>query len=237
MIRRILSLFGFSSAEHSAEQLSGEADSPAAETPLPSPLPSPRSTSVNVAEILTVFGQNGETYRVIERSGFGDAETLLLGRGDGSQVTVPRTELSHRDDGSWLLTDAVRDARGLIIPVVEEILDVSRQKVETARVRVTKSVESRDVVVDEPLRRERVVVDHVPINQVIQGEVPQVREQDGVTIIPVIEEQVVTETRLVLVEELHIRRENSEYHNPQTVSLRREQVNVERFDQEGTLAP
>ena len=50
------------------------------------------------------------------------------------------------------------------------------------------------------------VVERVPVDQFVD-EAPQVRTEGDVTIIPVLEERYVLEKRLVLVEELHIRRE------------------------------
>ena len=186
---------------------------------------------------LVVVGENGEPYTLLQRSSDNGIETLLLGRSDGSQITLPLTDLSWKGAGTWLLTDAVRDARGLVIPVVEERLEVSRERVETGRVRITKSVEAREVVVDDPLKRESVRVEHVPINQVVTGAVPQVREEGDVTVIPILEERVMTRTELVLVEEVRIHREHSEYHNPQRVTLRKEVVAVERFGEDGKLLP
>jgi uncharacterized protein (TIGR02271 family) len=186
---------------------------------------------------LVVVGENGEPYTLLQRSTDNGIETLLLGRSDGSQITLPLTDLSWKGAGTWLLTDAVRDARGLVIPVVEERLEVSRERVETGRVRITKSVEAREVVVDDPLKRESVRVEHVPINQVVTGAVPQVREEGDVTVIPILEERVVTRTELVLVEEVRIHREHSEYHNPQRVTLRKEVVAVERFGEDGRPLP
>jgi len=184
-----------------------------------------------------VVGENGEPYTLLQRSFDNGIETLLLGRSDGSQITLPLTDLSWKGAGTWLLTDAVRDARGLVIPVVEERLEVSSERVETGRVRITKSVEAREVVVDDPLKRESVRVEHVPINQVVTGAVPQVREEGDVTVIPILEERVVTRTELVLVEEVRIHREHSEYHNPQRVTLRKEVVAVERFGEDGRPLP
>jgi uncharacterized protein (TIGR02271 family) len=109
--------------------------------------------------------------------------------------------------------------------------------VETGRVRITKSVEAREVVVDDPLKRESVRVEHVPINQVVTGAVPQVREEGDVTVIPILEERVVTRTELVLVEEVRIHRDHSEYHDPQRVTLRKEVVAVERFGEDGKPLP
>ncbi len=186
---------------------------------------------------LVVVGENGEPYTLLQRSIDNGIETLLLGRSDGSQITLPLTDLSWKGAGTWLLTDAVRDARGLVIPVVEERLEVSRERVETGRVRISKSVEAREVVVDDPLKRESVRVEHVPINQVVTGAVPQVREEGDVTVIPILEERVVTRTELVLVEEVRIHRDHSEYHDPQRVTLRKEVVAVERFGEDGRPLP
>jgi len=186
---------------------------------------------------LVVVGENGEPYTLLQRSIDNGIETLLLGRSDGSQITLPLTDLSWKGAGTWLLTDAVRDARGLVIPVVEERLEVSRERVESGRVRISKSVEAREVVVDDPLKRESVRVEHVPINQVVTGAVPQVREEGDVTVIPILEERVVTRTELVLVEEVRIHRDHSEYHDPQRVTLRKEVVSVERFGEDGKPLP
>ncbi|MEI6110741.1 MAG: YsnF/AvaK domain-containing protein [Cyanobium sp. ELA712] len=195
------------------------------------------SDSTQTNNNLLVVGENGEPYTLLQRSIDNGIETLLLGRSDGSQITLPLTDLSWKGAGTWLLTDAVRDARGLVIPVVEERLEVSRERVETGRVRITKSVEAREVVVDDPLKRESVRVEHVPINQVVTGAVPQVREEGDVTVIPILEERVVTRTELVLVEEVRIHRDHSEYNDPQRVTLRKEVVAVERFGEDGRPLP
>ncbi|MEI6615940.1 MAG: YsnF/AvaK domain-containing protein [Cyanobium sp. ELA507] len=186
---------------------------------------------------LVVVGENGELYSLLQRSNDNGIDTLLLGRGDGSQITLPFTDLIWKGAGTWMLSDAVRDARGLVIPVVEERLEVSRERVETGRVRISKSVEAREVVVDDPLKRETVRVEHVPINQVVTGDVPQVREEGDVTVIPILEERIVTRTELVLVEEVRIHRDHSEYYDPQRVTLRKEVVAVERFGEDGNPLP
>ena len=234
MIRRMLrALLGLGSSP---------ADDPVV-LPSTSAPASPRSSAVTASDStqtnnnLVVVGENGEPYTLLQRSIDNGIETLLLGRSDGSQITLPLSDLSWKGAGTWLLTDAVRDARGLVIPVVEERLEVSRERVETGRVRVSKSVEAREVVVDDPLKRESVRVEHVPINQVVTGAVPQVREEGDVTVIPILEERVVTRTELVLVEEVRIHREHSEYRNPQRVTLRKEVVAVERFGEDGRPLP
>ena len=144
----------------------------------------------------------------LQRSNDNGIDTLLLGRGDGSQISLPFIELIWKGAGTWLLPDAVRDARGLVIPVLEERLEVARERVE-----------------------------HVPINQVVTGAVPQVREEGDVTVIPIVKERVVTRTELVLVEEVRIHRDHSQYRDPQRVTLRKEVVAVQRFGEDGTPRP
>jgi len=221
---------------------SSPVDDPAV-LPSPSAPASPRSSSLTAPytpetnQNPVVVGENGEPYSLLQRSNDNGIDTLLLGRGDGSQITLPFTDLIWKGAGTWMLTDVVRDARGLVIPVVEEQLELSRERVETGRVRISKSVETREVLVDDPLKRETVRVEHVPINQVVTGAVPQVREEGDVTVIPILEERVVTRTELVLVEEVRIHREHSEYHDPQRVTLRKEVVAVERFGEDGKPLP
>jgi stress response protein YsnF len=55
-----------------------------------------------------------------------------------------------------------------------------------------------------------------------------VREDNGTTIIPVMEEVLVVEKRWMLREEIHIRRRRIETHQPQHITLRSEEVQVER---------
>ena len=57
----------------------------------------------------------------------------------------------------------------------------------------------------------------------------QVRTEGDVTIIPVVEERYVMEKRLVLVEELHVRRERHETHRPEVVRVLKEEVEVDRL--------
>jgi uncharacterized protein (TIGR02271 family) len=209
----------------------------------PSAPASPRSSAVTASDSpqtnnnLVVVGENGEPYSLLQRSNDNGIDTLLLGRGDGSQISLPFTDLTWKGAGTWMLPDTVRDARGLVIPVVEERLEVARERVETGRVRISKSVEAREVVVDDPLKRETVRVEHVPINQVVTGAVPQVREEGDVTVIPILEERIVTRTELVLVEEVRIHRDHSQYRDPQRVTLRKEVVAVERFGEDGNPLP
>jgi uncharacterized protein (TIGR02271 family) len=84
-------------------------------------------------------------------------------------------------------------------------------------------------MVDEPLLREEVTVERAAINQIVNEPVP-VRYEGDTMIVPVLEEILVVEKRLVLKEEIRITRQRVEQREPQRVTLRSEEVIVERVD-------
>lgn len=117
------------------------------------------------------------------------------------------------------------------IPVIEERLSVSKRTVRTGIVKIEKAVEAHDYIVTESLRSENAVVERVTIGEEVDAsQPPQVRIENGVTIIPVLEEVLVVEKRLILKEELHVRQVSSEELFSQPVSLRKERLTVSRTD-------
>ncbi len=70
-------------------------------------------------------------------------------------------------------------------------------------------------------------MERVPVGRVVQ-EAPQTRQEGDTLIVPVLEEVLVVEKRLVLKEELHIRKRSSERVEQQTVRLRSENVEIEQ---------
>src|SRR5687768_10621994 len=73
------------------------------------------------------------------------------------------------------------------IPLLEERLSISKQQVETGRVRVHVTVEEREEMIREQLQRDDVRVERVPCNVRIAEE-PHVRLEGNTTIVPVVEE-------------------------------------------------
>lgn len=118
------------------------------------------------------------------------------------------------------------------IPLVEERVVTSKRLVETGRVRVQTVVDEREDMVREQLGRIEVDVERVPVNQEVD-EVPPVREDGDVTIIPVVEEVLVVTKKLVVTEEIRIRRRKTMEEHSEPVMLRSQRVVVEREDGEG----
>lgn len=115
------------------------------------------------------------------------------------------------------------------IPVIEEVLRVEKEVVETGRVVIRKTVHHHTQTVDVPTQEEQVHVERVAINQVVEVP-PEVRYEGDAMIIPVLREEVVVSTRIILVEELHVRKQTLTTHEPQEVALRREEVHYERLE-------
>lgn len=120
------------------------------------------------------------------------------------------------------------DDEKFVIPVIQEEAFLDKRVVETGKVRISKRISEREETIDEPLFREEVSVERIPVNKYVD-QMPQVRHEGDVMIIPVVQEQLVMQKRLVLVEELRVRKQVIETHQPQSVTLRREDVEVTRI--------
>jgi uncharacterized protein (TIGR02271 family) len=113
------------------------------------------------------------------------------------------------------------------IEIVEETLLIEKRLVETDRVTVRKSVETVEHKLEHTLATQDIGVEHVPIGHVVAS-MPAVREENGLLIVPIVEERIVVSTELFLREEIHIRRTDGQQTIQQTVPLRRDVVHIEQ---------
>lgn len=178
-----------------------------------------------------------------------DDPRALIQFNDGQQVVVPSDALTLQRDGSYYLAysreelqhqnnvfgassqnvqTAQRDNdETRVIPLVVERAVVQKQRVESGRVRLHKSVRERQEIIDQLLYREEAQIEHVPVNRIVnQAEAP--RNEGDTLIVPLMEQILVVEKQLMLKEELRITKRQVEYHEPQRVTLRREEVQLER---------
>lgn len=124
-------------------------------------------------------------------------------------------------------TQPPADNAAIVVPVIQEEVTFDKKIVETGKVHITKRVSQREELIDVPFFREQVNVERIPINQVVDA-APQVRHEGDTMIIPVVEEQVFYQKRLVLVEELRVRKQVIEEHQPQQITLMKEEVEINR---------
>jgi uncharacterized protein (TIGR02271 family) len=171
-----------------------------------------------------------------------NAAQVVVQTESGQQCLVPTALLVQQPDGSYTLPRRLMELehygsepRGhqdepMVVPVLVEELEVQKRSVETGKVRITKVGHEHETIVDEPLLHENVAITRVPIQRVVDGPVP-IREEHGTTIISVVEEVLVVEKRWMLREEIHIRTQRLETHQPQQITLRSEEVQIEHVPQ------
>jgi uncharacterized protein (TIGR02271 family) len=132
--------------------------------------------------------------------------------------------------------DANTDAEREVVRIAHERMRVDKRMVETGRVTVRTTVQEQEAWVKQELAREDVQVERVPIDREVDV-IPQVRTEGDTLIVPIFEEVLVVEKRLVLREEIHLRRKMklTQFEKPFTV--RRTVAHVEREGGAGTSTP
>lgn len=186
-------------------------------------------------------------------------ERVTVHWGTGGRLVLPKSVLTRQPDGTFSIpfafssaadSSVARDAEVVrrervapaaesadteagevlaVVPVVAETVSVSKRDVEAGVVRITKTVREDETLVDEPFMREEVDVERHTINRYIDGPM-KVRHEGDTMIVPIVEEVLVIEKRLLLKEELHIRKRKVVERHAETITLRREEAHVERLD-------
>jgi uncharacterized protein (TIGR02271 family) len=113
------------------------------------------------------------------------------------------------------------------VPVIEEELEVGKRRVEGDRVSVRTVARERTELVEQPLETMEVEVERIAIDREIDT-APEIRNDGDTMIIPIVEERLVVEKRLFLREEVHVRRRRVVTQFRQNVTLRSQEVVVER---------
>jgi stress response protein YsnF len=98
-----------------------------------------------------------------------------------------------------------------------------------SRGRVATITREHEHLVDEVLSHERVEIEHVPIDCQVDA-VPPVRKEGNTTVLPVVEEVVVVERRLILKEEIRITRVHGTEHHRESVMLREQDAVITRSE-------
>lgn len=111
---------------------------------------------------------------------------------------------------------------------------IRKNPVTTGIVRLTKHVTEREEVVNEPVYSERVEIERVPVNRRLD-QPAESRYEGNTLVIPVMEEILVVEKRIMLKEEVPITRLREEQRNSQPVTLRQEEITVERVPPNRTV--
>lgn len=159
---------------------------------------------------------------------FADARTFVQTQEGTFSFPGSFAELLAQNQSSKYGVSAFGDSTQIVIPLLEEQLKIARQTVLTGGVRVHKTVNERTETIDEPTSKEEMEIQRVPVNQFIT-EPPAVRYEGDVMIVPLMEEVLVVEKKLVLREEIRITKRRNTLRNPQQYVVRREEATLEQI--------
>lgn len=191
-----------------------------------------------------VFGEQGLSGKIVESSAQAGDGQVLVELDTGRRVLMPRDQLSRKRDGSFHVpftpadfdTDTAEQvsaserahaAEEVRVPVVEEEVRVGKRVAEKATVRVRKRVTTREQIVSEPLADENISIERVALNKLVDS-APQPRQEGDTWIIPVLEEVLIVEKKILVKEELQITRVQQTKEHRQKFSLRVETAEVTR---------
>lgn len=116
----------------------------------------------------------------------------------------------------------------IVLPVLEESVNIAKEVVETGRVNVFKTVNESIESFEVPLSEEKIVVERIPKNEFVDVIPAASRYEGNVMIVPVLKEVAVVEKRIMLVEEIHISTLRTEKTETLEVTVRKEEINVSR---------
>jgi stress response protein YsnF len=186
-------------------------------------------------EAITVRDASGHRYEaeLVDRRTDG---SLTVRWPDGGRSVVPATAIERREGADVHLSMPVSEIRGApeahgdveTIPLVAEEVVVDKRSRDTT-VRVRTHTHEREEEIDETLRSEHVDVKRVPIERYVD-EPAVVREEGATTIVPIHEEVLVVEKRLLLKEELHVTKREEARRETHRVDLRTQSAEIERTE-------
>lgn len=117
------------------------------------------------------------------------------------------------------------------VELLEEVLRVAKRQVETGRVQVSLLTDTEQREIRETLKTRRVEIERVTVDRQLQpGEaMPQSRTEGDILIVPIVEELLVVEKRLVVTEEVRIRIVHDHEEVTHTVPVRRQRAVIQRL--------
>lgn len=122
------------------------------------------------------------------------------------------------------------------LPVIEEDLEVLREQASTGAVRVRIGQRDEVRVVNLDAVTEEVDVERIQVGREVDQVVPPWRDGDAL-VVPVYEETLVLQRRLVLKEEIRLKSRTRRQEWQQEVALRRDEAHVERRHPDGSWYP
>jgi uncharacterized protein (TIGR02271 family) len=121
-----------------------------------------------------------------------------------------------------------KDEDRVVVPLLAEEVSVAKKRVVTGQVKVGTITKESEQLVEELLEHEHVEIGRTAIGRQVD-KAPAVREEGDTLIIPILEEVVVVERRLLLKEEVRVRRVREKQPYRERVVVRKQEAVITRL--------
>lgn len=160
---------------------------------------------------------NGRKGTVLRTSRFLDKrEFNTVKFNDGAEVTVPSAILRPQQDGSFYLEERELNPGG------QQPNNGSGDESNPAQaVAAPETPLENEALIDASLAKEEIEVQRIVVNRVLNAPL-EIRVENGVTIVPVMEEVLKVEKQLILREEIRISKKRTYQRGPRVISLRKD---------------
>lgn len=126
------------------------------------------------------------------------------------------------------LDERTKDKDEVVVPLRAEEVSVAKRRVITGQVKVGTVTRESEQLIEELLEHEHVEIERTPIGKQVE-KAPAVREEGDTLIIPILEEIVVVERRLLLKEEVRVRRTREKQPYQERVVVRKQEAVITRL--------
>ena len=126
------------------------------------------------------------------------------------------------------VVEKTQDPEQILVPLHAEEVSVGKRRVVTGQVKVATVTRQHEQLVEELLEHDHVEIERIAIGKEVDT-VPPVREDGDILIIPIIEEVVVVERRLLLKEEVRVRRIRQTQRYQERVVVRKQEAVITRL--------
>lgn len=116
----------------------------------------------------------------------------------------------------------------IVVPLHAEEVSVAKRRVVTGQVKVGTVTRETEQLVEELLEHEHVEIERIAIGKQVD-KAPVVRQEGDTLIIPILEEIVVVERRLLLKEEVRVRRTREKQPYQERVVIRKQEAVITRL--------